>query len=119
MNNQKNEKKNIKVSKKHHDMLKMYCDKNGLKIYKLIEKYIDIVELISEDNNYKEIFQTHCQKTFGYIPFYKDIEETGVGIYKVYKVAVCGPGGKIFATATGNTKQAAQKEACRIALESV
>jgi ribonuclease-3 len=88
-------------------------------VTKLIEKYIDIVELISEDNNYKEIFQTHCQKTFGYIPFYKDIEETGVGIYKVYKVAVCGPGGKIFATASGNTKQGAQKEACRIALESV
>ena len=34
-------KKNVKISEKHHDMIKLYCDKNGLKIYKLIEKWIE------------------------------------------------------------------------------
>jgi hypothetical protein len=33
--------KNIKISEKHHEILKDHCDKNGLKIYRVIEKYID------------------------------------------------------------------------------
>jgi coproporphyrinogen III oxidase len=33
--------KNVKISDKHHEMLKTLCDNNGLKIYKLLEKWID------------------------------------------------------------------------------
>ena len=33
--------KNIKISVKHHEILKEYCDKSGLKIYRVIEKWID------------------------------------------------------------------------------
>lgn len=33
--------KNVKISNKHHEMLKTHCDNNGLKIYKLLEKWID------------------------------------------------------------------------------
>jgi coproporphyrinogen III oxidase len=36
-----NTHKNVKISKKHHEMLKNYCDKNGLKIYKVLEKWIE------------------------------------------------------------------------------
>jgi hypothetical protein len=36
-----NTQKNIKISDKHHEMLKNYCDKNGQKIYKLVEKWIE------------------------------------------------------------------------------
>jgi hypothetical protein len=36
-----NNQKNVKISEKHHEMLKNYCDKNGLKIYKVIEKFIE------------------------------------------------------------------------------
>jgi coproporphyrinogen III oxidase len=36
-----NKTKNIKISEKHHEMLKSYCDKNGLKIYKVLEKWIE------------------------------------------------------------------------------
>ena len=35
-----NNLKNIKVSEKHHKMLKEHCDKNGLKIYGFLEKLI-------------------------------------------------------------------------------
>ena len=84
-----------------------------------MKKYIDIVELMVQDNNYKEIFQTHCQKTYGFIPIYKDIDETGFGIHKTYTVSVCSPDGKVFATASGGTKQGAQKEACRIAIDNI
>lgn len=34
--------KNLKISEKHHEMLKKHCEKNGLKIYKFIEKLIEI-----------------------------------------------------------------------------
>jgi hypothetical protein len=36
-----NNQKNVKISEKHHEMLKNYCDKNGLKIYKVLEKFIE------------------------------------------------------------------------------
>ena len=41
--------KNIKVSEKHHKMLKEYCDKKGLKIYKIVQKWID--ETCKEDKS--------------------------------------------------------------------
>tara|TARA_B110000444_G_scaffold222975_1_gene225268 strand:- start:334 stop:492 length:159 start_codon:yes stop_codon:yes gene_type:complete len=34
--------KNIKISQKHHDILKNYCDDNGFKIYKVVEKWIEM-----------------------------------------------------------------------------
>lgn len=36
-----NKNKNVKISEKHHEMLKIHCDKNGLKIYKVLEKWIE------------------------------------------------------------------------------
>jgi hypothetical protein len=33
--------KNVKISEKHHDLLKDYCAKQGLKIYRVLEKLID------------------------------------------------------------------------------
>jgi len=36
-----NKTKNVKISEKHHEMLKIYCDKIGLKIYKVLEKHIE------------------------------------------------------------------------------
>lgn len=45
--------KNVKISKKHHEILKDYCDKNGLKIYRVIEKWIDNLEPM---NKKKDIY---------------------------------------------------------------
>ncbi len=33
--------KNVKISEKHNEMLKQHCEKNGLKIYKVLEKFIE------------------------------------------------------------------------------
>ena len=33
--------KNLKIGEKHHDMLKSYCDDNGLKIYKVVEMWVE------------------------------------------------------------------------------
>jgi hypothetical protein len=32
--------KNIKISEETHEILKQYCEENGLKIYKFLEKLI-------------------------------------------------------------------------------
>jgi hypothetical protein len=37
----KNNTKNVKIGEKHHEILKNHCNKNGLKIYKLLEKWIE------------------------------------------------------------------------------
>ena len=36
----KKEIKNIKISPESHDVLKKYCDKRGIKIYKFLENLI-------------------------------------------------------------------------------
>ena len=36
-----NKQKNVKISEKHHEMLKNHCDKNVLKIYKVLEKFVE------------------------------------------------------------------------------
>lgn len=35
-----NEIKNIKISKQAHDVLKKYCEKKGIKIYRFLEQLI-------------------------------------------------------------------------------
>lgn len=37
----KSNQKNVKISDKHHEMLKKYCEQKGLKIYKVLEKHIE------------------------------------------------------------------------------
>jgi hypothetical protein len=46
--------KNIKISEKHHEILKAHCDKNGLKMYRVIEKWID--ELVRVGVKKKDIY---------------------------------------------------------------
>lgn len=40
MKNQVKKIKNIKISIESHEVLKKYCDKHGIKIYKFLEKLI-------------------------------------------------------------------------------
>jgi hypothetical protein len=51
----KNKRKNIKISEKHHEMLKQYCDRNGIKMYKILEKMIeDKCKLVKSKDLYGE-----------------------------------------------------------------
>ena len=40
MENEGKEIKNLKISKDVHDVLKKYCDKRGIKMYRFLEKLI-------------------------------------------------------------------------------
>ncbi len=46
--------KNVKISEKYHEMLKTYCDKKGLKIYKVLEKIIEEVTKPKKTDIYDE-----------------------------------------------------------------
>ena len=47
-------RKNVKISTKHHDILKKYAEKNGMKIYRILEKWIDQNCNIKKDSLYDE-----------------------------------------------------------------
>ena len=44
----KNKSKNIKISEKHHEILKSHCEKNGLKMYRVVEKWIDEINRVQK-----------------------------------------------------------------------
>jgi len=46
--------KNIKISVRHHEILKDHCDKNGLKMYRVIEKWIDELVRVKKKDIYGE-----------------------------------------------------------------
>lgn len=46
--------KNIKISEESHNQLKKYCDKKGLKIYKILEKMIEEVVKPKKTDIYDE-----------------------------------------------------------------
>jgi hypothetical protein len=46
--------KNVKISDKHHEILKSYCDKNGFKIHKVLEKFIDDLNKTKKKDIYGE-----------------------------------------------------------------
>lgn len=48
--------KNIKISKKHHEILKAYCEKTGLKMYRVIEKWIDTLDKEPVKNKKKDLY---------------------------------------------------------------
>lgn len=48
--------KTIKISEKHHETLKKYCDERGLKIYRVIEKWIDNIDPERTKGKKKDIY---------------------------------------------------------------
>ena len=47
--------KNVKISELHHSMLKSYCEKNGLKIGKILEKWIEDRCRVKKSDIYGEL----------------------------------------------------------------
>ena len=42
--------KNIKISEKHHEILKLHCERHGFKMYRVIEKWIDELNKLKNDD---------------------------------------------------------------------
>jgi ribonuclease-3 len=84
-------------------------------IINIIESEIDIADIISNDDNYKDQLMRHFHKLKWEVPKYND-EEVDLE-NKIFTISVKNPDGKIIGIATSNTKSNASKLAAMKALK--
>ena len=85
-------------------------------IIRIIEEHLDI-DVIEEDNNYKDILLRKCQKEFQTNPEYELITTTGPHHTKTFTSAVIINGTK-HKTGTGKTKKESEQNASKNTLDS-
>jgi dsRNA-specific ribonuclease len=84
-------------------------------IISLIETEIDMAEIISNDDNYKDQLMRYFHKLKWEVPKYNDVEVDLEN--KIFTVSVKNPDGKTIGIATSNTKSNASKLAAKEALK--
>lgn len=85
-------------------------------IEKLIEKCIDFEELLTNDENYKELLLKLYQKEFKITPKYLELDIEGPPHNRIFTMGVLDKNGEIIARGKGKTKKDAEQEASRIGL---
>ena len=85
-------------------------------IIRIIEEHLDI-DVIEEDNNYKDILLRKCQKEFQTNPEYELITTTGPHHTKTFTSVVIINGTK-HKTGTGKTKKESEQNASKYTLDS-
>jgi ribonuclease-3 len=85
-------------------------------IIRIMEEHLDI-EVIEEDNNYKDILLRKCQKEFQTNPEYELITTTGPHHTKTFTSVVIINGIK-HKTGTGKTKKESEQNASKCTLDS-
>lgn len=96
--------------------LSLECDYEKCKdfIISIIENEIDIVELISNDTNYKHrLMQYYHKMKWGEPKYCEDLTKIDLKIYKTY---ILSPKGIILGSGEGNSKQKSEKIAAYKAL---
>jgi len=86
-------------------------------IIRILEEYLDI-DVIEEDNNYKDILLRKCQKEFQTNPEYELITTTGPHHTKTFTSVVIINGTK-HKTGTGKTKKESEQNASKCTLDSL
>jgi ribonuclease-3 len=84
----------------------------------IIQKHVNFVELITDDNNYKDQLLRFFQAKFHQPPRYKDVEVVGPPHDRIFTMGVIDPNceSNIVAKATARNKKVAEQEASRLAL---
>ena len=84
----------------------------------VIQKHVNFVELITDDNNFKDQLLRFFQAKFHQPPRYKDVEVVGPPHDRIFTMGVIDPNSeeKIIAKATARNKKVAEQEASRLAL---
>ena len=84
----------------------------------VIQKHVNFVELITDDNNYKDQLLRLFQARFHQPPRYKEVEVTGPPHDRTFTMGVIDPQdpNKILAQSTARNKKVAEQEASRLAL---
>jgi ribonuclease III len=86
-------------------------------LIRVIEKYIDFAELITDDNNFKDQLLRFYQSRWHQPPRYKEVEVVGPPHDRIFTMGVLDINGGIVATYTARNKKVAEQEASRLALE--
>lgn len=86
-------------------------------IVSLLECHVDLVQLITEDTNFKDQLLRWFQATYHQPPRYKEVEVVGPPHDRVFTMGVLDPSGAVIATSTARNKKVAEQEASRLALE--
>ena len=84
----------------------------------IMQKHVNFVELITDDNNFKDQLLRLFQSKFHQPPRYKEVEVTGPPHDRVFTMGVIDPKDetKVIAKSTARNKKVAEQEASKIAL---
>jgi len=84
----------------------------------IIQKHVNFVELITDDNNFKDQLLRFFQAKYHQPPRYKEVDVTGPPHDRVFTMGVIDPlnDAKILAKSTARNKKVAEQEASRMAL---
>ena len=87
-------------------------------IISIMQKHVNFVELITDDNNFKDQLLRYFQATFHQPPRYKEVEVVGPPHDRTFTMGVIDPNNesKVIAKATARNKKVAEQEASRLAL---
>jgi ribonuclease-3 len=87
----------------------------------VIQKHVNFVELITDDNNFKDQLLRFFQAKFHQPPRYKEVEVVGPPHDRVFTMGVIDPEDetKILAKSTARNKKVAEQEASRLALHKL
>ncbi len=85
----------------------------------VIQKHVNFVELITDDNNFKDQLLRYFQAKFHQPPRYKEVEVVGPPHDRVFTMGVIDPydDQKILAKSTARNKKVAEQEASQLALQ--
>jgi ribonuclease-3 len=86
-------------------------------IINIIEKHVDFVQLITEDNNYKDQLLRFFQAKYHTPPRYKEVAVEGPPHDRIFTMGVLDPEDNVIATYAAKNKKLAEQEASRLALE--
>jgi ribonuclease-3 len=87
----------------------------------IIQRHVNFVELITDDNNYKDQLLRLFQSKFHQPPRYKEVEVTGPPHDRVFTMGVIDPRdeSRILAKSTARNKKVAEQEASKLALAAI
>ncbi len=88
-------------------------------IINIIEKHVDFVQLITEDNNYKDQLLRFFQAKYHVPPRYKEVAVEGPPHDRIFTMGVLDPDDAVIATYAAKNKKLAEQEASRLALEAL
>ena len=85
----------------------------------VIQRHVNFVELITDDNNYKDQLLRFFQAKFHQPPRYKEVEVVGPPHDRTFTMGVVDPHdeNKILAKSTARNKKVAEQDASRLALQ--